>query len=427
MDAQSTIARIRTARHNEDLVLAEGALEAERVVARVRLGLIGFMALGTAVQSLLTHQRLPLDPWLVAAVLVYLTLAAGNAVFLRGVAASVRGAELAPLAYLLVDYGCLTLFQLRVFSATHAPALGSLAAVYAVILCFSVGRRRAWHVAVSCACACFCFAVAARIEEPGAAALPQICIVHGSFAALALLVGRTGTRTRRMFLGLRRRENLSRFVPHAVADRLVRFGEEALEPTQREVTILFCDLRDFTALSEQLAPRAVLELLDAHFADLTQIVQGRGGMVAKLIGDGLMAVWGAPDRQEDHAAAALAAALDMRRKLAERNAERARAGGERLRMGIGVHSGAVAAGMLGGAEQHEYTVIGDAVNLASRVEGLTKEQRVDILVTDATWRLAGGRFRGERLAELRVKGREEPVVVWRLDGHAGEEDLLAVG
>ncbi len=135
----------------------------------------------------------------------------------------------------------------------------------------------------------------------------------------------------------------------------------------------------------------------------------------------MMAVWGVPERLEDHATPALAAALDMQVKVAERNAERARLGHPPLRIGIGIHSGTVAAGLLGGAEQHEYTVIGDAVNVASRVEGLTKRLGAGILVSAAAWEMAGGRFSGARIAEERVKGRDEPVVVYRLDGRAQPE------
>ncbi|HEY0093881.1 MAG TPA: adenylate/guanylate cyclase domain-containing protein, partial [Archangium sp.] len=183
----------------------------------------------------------------------------------------------------------------------------------------------------------------------------------------------------------------------------------------------FSDIRDFTALSESLPPRAVLGLLDDYFGHMGQIVMGHGGIVNKFLGDGMLACWGVPDGDANHAAHAMQAALDMRKKLEELNAWRQQRGEPALRIGIGLHTGVVAAGMLGGAEQHEYTVIGDAVNLASRVEGLTKALGVDILVSESTWRAGEGRFQGERMSEERVKGRREAVVVYSLKGRAPPE------
>jgi adenylate cyclase len=217
-----------------------------------------------------------------------------------------------------------------------------------------------------------------------------------------------------MFVDVRRRDHLARLLPRQVADRVLAMGGGALAPVSREVTILFSDIRDFTSLSQRMDPARVLEILDGYFARMAEIVKGRGGMVNKFIGDGLLAVWGVPDAQPDHAALAIEAALDMRRAVAELNAARPEWQPE-LRIGIGIHTGTVAAGMLGGADQHEYTVIGDAVNLASRVEGLTKKVGTDLLVSEPAWRRVAGRFAGERVGEEAVKGRDEPVVVYRVE------------
>src|SRR5207302_5986956 len=129
--------------------------------------------------------------------------------------------------------------------------------------------------------------------------------------------------------------------------------------------ILFSDIRDFTTLSENQPPRELLQFLDEYFAYMSEIVKGHEGLLNKFLGDGLLAVWGVPDAQEDHAPRALKAALDMRRKVVELNEQRAREGQPRFRIGIGLHSGMVAAGMLGGADPHEYTVIVESVYLAS--------------------------------------------------------------
>jgi adenylate cyclase len=244
----------------------------------------------------------------------------------------------------------------------------------------------------------------------------RISFVVGCYIALGMLIGWANGQVSGMFLGLRRRDNLSRFLPRQVVERVLKQGDEALVPVQREVTVLFSDIRDFTSLSETLPPQAVLRLLDDYFGHMTQVVMAREGMVNKFLGDGMLACWGVPDHTEDHAEQAMRAALDMRTKLEELNAWRERHGEPRLRIGIGLHTGVVAAGMLGGAQQHEYTIIGDAVNVAARVEGLTKVLGVDILVSESTWKRGGARFQAERMGEEQVKGRKEPVVLYSLKG-----------
>jgi adenylate cyclase len=219
-----------------------------------------------------------------------------------------------------------------------------------------------------------------------------------------------------MFVDVRRRENLARFLPSQVVARVLESGGGALAPVQREVTILFSDISDFTTLSESMPPAELLATLDGYFARMSDIVKGQAGMVNKFIGDGMLAVWGAPDVLPDHAARAVQAALEMRTALGELNATRGREGLVPLKIGIGIHTGEVAAGMLGGPDQHEYTVIGDAVNVASRLEGLTKKVGAELVVSEATWSACGDSFQGERVGAESVKGRGEPVVVYRVDG-----------
>ena len=157
-----------------------------------------------------------------------------------------------------------------------------------------------------------------------------------------------------------------------------------------------------------------MHFLDDYFGRMTQVVQGHDGSVNKFIGDGLMALWGAPEPLADHAVHAVKAALDIQKVMTEINEHREAAGETPLRIGVGVHTGEVAAGMLGNSSQAEYSVIGDAVNVASRIEGLTKEHGTGVLVSEATWNLLGGRFAGERVGEVLVKGRRAPVVIYAL-------------
>jgi adenylate cyclase len=236
----------------------------------------------------------------------------------------------------------------------------------------------------------------------------------GGLVVLGFMVGVTNRAVRAMFQDLRLRDNLTRFLPQPVAERMIKLGPAALAPVQREVTVLFSDIRGFTTMAEGLEPRAVLALLDDYFGRMAQIVKGHDGVVGKFLGDGMLAFWGVPDRVADHALRAVKAALDMRRGLVELNQAREQDGEPPIAIGIGIHTGIVAAGTLGGSLQSEYTVIGDAVNVASRIEGLTKTHGVDVLVSETTWEQLAGAVPGEKLATETIRGRKEPVVLYTI-------------
>jgi adenylate cyclase len=177
--------------------------------------------------------------------------------------------------------------------------------------------------------------------------------------------------------------------------------------------VLFSDIRGFTAMSEHMEPRDVLAMLDDYFGRMSLVVKGHDGVVGKFLGDGMLAFWGTPDRVSDHAARAVKAARDMRRVVAELNVERERDGLAPIAIGIGVHTGKVAAGMLGGNLQSEYTIIGDAVNVASRIEGLTKDHKLDLLISETTRAAVGDGLR--EVAKAQIRGRAEPVVLYTLE------------
>lgn len=250
----------------------------------------------------------------------------------------------------------------------------------------------------------------------GFEALTSTVYVTVGYGVIGVLVAQALRLMREDFRGVRRLSNLKRFLPAQIAERVYKGGDASLAPVSREVTVMFTDIRDFTSQSEKMTPAQVLELLDFYFGHMTQIVKGHDGVVGKFIGDGMLAFWGVPELNERHAEAALKAALDMRKKLEEINRDRAQRNQEPLRIGVGVHTGLVAAGMLGGAALSEYTVLGDTVNVASRIEGLNKQYGCDILASDATWAQAGATFAGERLGEEHVKGRERPVVLYKVIG-----------
>jgi class 3 adenylate cyclase len=178
------------------------------------------------------------------------------------------------------------------------------------------------------------------------------------------------------------------------------------------VTVLFADLRDFTPWVERTEPREVVRDLNEYFTEMEAAIRGERGLVLQYIGDEIEAVFGAPLRAGDHADRALRAAREMRRRLAELNARRAGAGKPPLRNGIGIHTGTVLAGNIGSAERLTYALVGDAVNLASRIQGLNKELGTDILLSEATrGRLSNGGGL-ETLPAVRVKGKSVDVSVF---------------
>jgi adenylate cyclase len=194
----------------------------------------------------------------------------------------------------------------------------------------------------------------------------------------------------------------------------------SLTGQRREVSVLFSDLRGFTTLSETMAPEEVAQRLDEYFDVMTRIIFQHGGMVNDFIGDAVMAVFGAPLPDRDHALHAVQTALAMDEGLQGLNARWADAGLPPLRMGIGVHSGEVFAGNVGGRSRTKYTIVGDAVNVGSRVEGLNKELGTTILITEATFSILEGRVKVRDCGPMPVKGRNEPVRVFELQGVAVE-------
>jgi adenylate cyclase len=412
----ATVARLLVEQREEDeRTIADLALVGERAACGARLGLMLMLGVTSALTPLFGGNAVP-DPLQFAAVVVYVAYTAGFWIALRRAKPSVRKGLIIPFVMMPVDYLFAFTIAWRVSSVSegHTPILPAL--MLGLFVCFNVARHSPWHAVVSTAGAVATYI--AMLVVCSRAIFPLVVMGSAILTVTGALIVWTNARVRATWVDVRRRENLAHFLPRQVVDRVLRSGGQALAPVQREVTLLFSDVRDFTTMSESLPPREVLEFLDDYFGQMSQIVKGRDGMLNKFIGDGLMAVWNVPDAREDHAVLAVRAALDMRARLAELNAHRAQNGKSPIRIGIGVHTGVVAAGMLGGADQHEYTVIGDAVNLASRIEGLTKSLNSDLLVSERTWELTQGRFTGERVAKETVKGRAEPVVVYSVAGPA---------
>ncbi len=200
----------------------------------------------------------------------------------------------------------------------------------------------------------------------------------------------------------------SRFVNPEVVKQLIERGGIQGAGQQREVTLLFSDIRGFTSLSEKRRPEEVVTLLNRYFSLQVDVVFRHGGSLDKFIGDCIMALWGAPLDDREHARRAVACALDMADTLAVFKREFGE-GAKDFDVGIGVHSGPAVVGLIGSEKRREYTAIGDTVNLASRIEGLTKDAKRRILVSRDTMERCADGFDFVSCGTFPVKGRAQPV------------------
>jgi class 3 adenylate cyclase len=252
--------------------------------------------------------------------------------------------------------------------------------------------------------------------EPLPIIIAMVAFAACSWFVLRVLLSERALQERSRHL----RDAFSRYVPESLIEQLDRDGAAIeLGGEEREITVLFCDIRGFTSWSEQLPPTQVVEELNVLLAELTTRVFEAGGSLDKYTGDGLMAFWGAPVEQPDHARRAFLAALTMVEGLCQFNLEREAAGKPPFRLGVGLHTGRAVVGNIGHAARHDYTAIGDTVNLSARLEAATKEVREQLLISQATWEALPEHLRAlcTTRGNLTVKGRVEPVHVLTVNEH----------
>ena len=234
----------------------------------------------------------------------------------------------------------------------------------------------------------------------------------GFVAAVELAVGKERSFIRNAF---------SRYVPEKVVDTLIanphmlKLGGE-----ERIITVLFCDLADFTTISENLPPARLVRLLNQYLTEMTAIILANGGIIDKFEGDAIMAEFGAPIPMPDHAERAVRAGLEMQRRLQELRPAWRKEGLPELHCRMGINTGSMIIGNMGSDQVFDYTVIGDAVNLASRLEGANKKYNTRLMISEYTQRaLPAGVFRTRVLDVIRVKGKTKPVKVFEVYGEAG--------
>jgi adenylate cyclase len=209
--------------------------------------------------------------------------------------------------------------------------------------------------------------------------------------------------------------------PERVKALVKEANRDLLQAENRELTLLFCDLQGFTTLSESLPPLALRDVLNQFFTTATRIIHAEGGTLDKFIGDAVMAFWGAPQAQADHAARAVRAAVALQAAAGPLNARLAAQGLPPLTYGIGLATGVVCVGDLGSNLRRSYTAVGDAVNLAARIEALTRKLECSLLVADSTREACGpeaASWRWREVAQTQVRGRQQSVTLFTVSSAA---------
>ncbi len=211
----------------------------------------------------------------------------------------------------------------------------------------------------------------------------------------------------------REKQRLSRFFSPDVLREVVRDRDgRLLRPRRRLVTILFSDIRGFTTISERLQPEQVDEMLREYLTVMTEVIFRYGGTVDKYMGDGIMALYNAPREDAEHALNAIRTALEFQERATPFSARWQEKLGVPIRCGVGINSGEAIVGSLGSKQRNEYTAIGDPVNLAARLESVTKDYGVPIIISEYTYEYVKGRFPTKELDTVTVKGKSQAVKIY---------------
>jgi len=252
----------------------------------------------------------------------------------------------------------------------------------------------------------------ADMAMPLAGSLLLITVLFGLNMTFGYFVE---SRAKKQITGL-----FGQYVPSELVDEMAKHPESvSMEGDSREMSILFSDVRGFTTISEGLDPKELSLLMNEFLTPLSRVVYEQRGTIDKYMGDCIMAFWGAPLADAEHAQHAILAGLKMQRTLAELQPHFKARGWPEIRVGVGINTGRVSVGNMGSEVRVAYTVMGDTVNLASRLEGITKEYGAQIIVGEATRQTAPG-FVYREVDLVRVKGKVQPVAIFEPLGLTGE-------
>ncbi len=252
--------------------------------------------------------------------------------------------------------------------------------------------------------------------------------VDAAAVPTALMLGYSATVVESFINEQREKKRLSRYFSPAVVEDIIRQKEDVnLGSARRRMTILFSDIRGFTSISEKMSPEEVVGFLREYLTEMTDAVFQHGGTVDKYIGDAVMALYNVPFDQPDHAARAVKTALAFQERIKPLSEKFKARHGLELKCGVGVHTGDAVVGTIGAEQRLEYTAIGDTINLGSRLESITKDFHVSIVISESTYEEVKGQFPVRYLGEVQVKGKEIPVKIYTVgEANLRENERLAV-
>jgi adenylate cyclase len=231
------------------------------------------------------------------------------------------------------------------------------------------------------------------------------------------VAGRLAEALNEMAAGLQERDHVKevfgRYIATQVSDEILK-GQVSLGGAEKQVTVLFSDIRNFTSMSERMSPQQVVTFLNDYFTEMVDAVFENGGVLDKFLGDGLMAVFGSMSDEPDHPRKAVLAALRMQALLAKINGVRAVSGKPPISIGVGIHTDSVIVGNIGSRKRLEYTVVGDGVNTSSRLQALNKEFGTTILISESTYQAVKDDFECRQMPDTHIRGKTKDLRIYEV-------------